>query len=53
MIPGAIALYLIHISHLGRWRSLTLAMLIASPIVIPALLQSPKLLLLLEELFQS
>ncbi len=49
LIPGAIALYLVHISHLHRRRALLLAMLIASPIVLPALMQSPKLLLLLED----
>lgn len=49
LIPGAIALYLIHISHLHRRRALLLAMLIASPIVLPSLMQSSKLLLLLED----
>ena len=40
MVPAAIALYLIHISHLTRERSLVLALLIASPIALPSILQS-------------
>jgi len=40
IIPGAITLYLIHISHLARARSLLLALLIASPIALPSILQS-------------
>ena len=43
VIPGAICLYLVHISHLPRYRSLVLAWLIASPIALPAILQSPQL----------
>lgn len=43
IVPGAIALYLIHISHLTRERSLVLALLIASPIALPSLLQSPQM----------
>ena len=35
LIPGAVALYLIHISHLKTSRSIALAILIASPIAIP------------------
>ena len=49
LIPGAITLYLVNISHLNRRRAMLLAMLIASPIVLPSLMQSPKLLLLLED----
>jgi hypothetical protein len=49
IIPGAIALYLIHISHLSRERSLVLALLIASPIALPSLLQSPQM----QSLFDS
>jgi len=40
MVPAAIALYLIHVSHLTRERSLILALLIASPIALPSILQS-------------
>ena len=43
MVPGAIALYLIHISHLTRERSLVLALLIASPIALPSILQSSQM----------
>jgi len=43
IIPGAIALYLIHISHLTRERSLALALLIASPIALPSILQSAQM----------
>jgi hypothetical protein len=43
IIPCAIALYLIHISHLKRSRSMLLAALIASPIAVPSILQSPHL----------
>jgi len=43
IIPGAIALYLIHISHLTRERSLVLALLIASPIALPSILQSAQM----------
>jgi hypothetical protein len=49
LIPAAITLYLIHISHLRANRSIVLAVLIASPIAIPALLQSPELLSLLDD----
>ena len=43
LIPTAITLYLIHISHLKRSRSILLAFLIASPMAVPAILQSPEL----------
>jgi len=49
VIPVAIALYLIHISHLKRSRSIMLAILIASPIAIPAILQSQQLRALLDD----
>ena len=48
-VPTAIALYLVHISHLKRTRSIALAVLIASPVAVPGLLQSPRLLALLED----
>lgn len=41
VIPAAIALYLVHISHLPLERSIVLAWLIASPIALPSILQSP------------
>ena len=44
LIPAAIALYLINISHLQRERSILLALLIASPIALPSILQSPQML---------
>jgi len=43
LIPAAIALYLVHISHLPRERSILLALLIASPIALPSILQSPQM----------
>ena len=49
LIPFAIALYLIHISHLKHGRSVLLAVLIASPIAVPALLQSAELKSLLDD----
>jgi len=49
IIPCAIALYLIHISHLGKSRSIILAILIASPIAVPSILQSPQLRALLDD----
>ena len=49
LIPCAIALYLIHISHLKTSRSILLAVLIASPIAVPALLQSPEFRALLND----
>lgn len=48
-VPAAIALYLIHISHFRQSRSIMLAILIASPIAVPGLLQSSRLQLLLED----
>jgi hypothetical protein len=48
-VPAAIALYLIHISHLGQRRGILLAILIASPIAVPGLLQSSRLHVLLED----
>lgn len=49
IIPGAIALYLVNISHLKRSRSIWLAMLIASPIAVPSILQSTELRGLLDD----
>ena len=49
IIPCAIALYLIHISHLKKSRSIILAILIASPIAVPAILQSSELKMLLDD----
>lgn len=49
IIPCAIALYLIHISHLQKNRSIILAILIASPIAVPSILQSPELKALLDD----
>ena len=48
-IPCAIALYLIHISHLKQSRSIMLAILIASPIAVPSILQSQHLRALLDD----
>jgi hypothetical protein len=48
-IPCAIALYLIHISHLKQSRSILLAMLIASPIAVPTIFQSPQLRMMLDD----
>ncbi|HKJ53055.1 MAG TPA: FHA domain-containing protein [Gammaproteobacteria bacterium] len=42
-MPAAIALYLIHISHFRQGRGILLAILIASPVAVPGLLQSPRL----------
>ena len=47
-IPVAIALYLMHISHLSRLRSYMLALLIASPIALPTILQSSHMRMMLE-----
>ena len=49
LIPCAVALYLIHISHLKHGKSVILAILIASPIAVPSLLQSHELQLLLDD----
>jgi len=48
MVPAAIALYLIHISHLTRERSLLLALLIASPLALPSILQSSQMQVLFD-----
>jgi len=48
VVPGAITLYLVYISHLPRNRSLMLALLIASPIAMPSILQSTQTQLLLD-----
>jgi len=48
IVPGAITLYLVHISHLPRNRSLMLALLIASPLALPSILQSTQMQLLLD-----
>jgi len=48
-IPCAIALYLIHISHLKHSRAILLAILIASPIAVPSILQSQHLRSLLDD----
>lgn len=49
LVPLAISLYLVHISHLRLNRSIVLALLIASPIAVPALMQSPALQALLDD----
>ncbi len=48
-VPAAIALYLVHVSHLKTGRGIVLAVLIASPIAAPAMLQSPHLRALLSD----
>ncbi len=53
IIPCAIALYLIHISHLKKSRSIVLAILIASPIAVPSILQSSELRMLLDDFSSS
>jgi len=52
-VPCAIALYLIHISHLRQGRGMLLAILIASPIAVPGLLQNPRLHALLDDFSSS
>ncbi len=52
-IPCAIALYLIHISHIAPSRSAVLAVLIASPIAVSSLFQSPQLQALLDDFSNS
>ena len=42
-LPVAIALYLVHIAHLAHARSYLLALLISSPVAVPAILQSSQL----------
>ncbi len=49
LIPAAIALYLIHISHLKQRRSILLALLISSPISFPSILQSAQLQAMLQD----
>jgi hypothetical protein len=49
IIPCAVALYLTHISHLKRNRSILLAILIASPIAVPSILQSPEMRAMLDD----
>ena len=49
IVPCAIALYLVHISHIRQGRSLLLALLIASPLAVPAILQSSELKALLDD----
>jgi hypothetical protein len=49
LIPAAIALYLVYISHLKKNRAIMLAILIASPIALPSILQSPELKTMLED----
>ena len=49
VIPAAIALYLVNISHLKPGRSAILALLISSPIAVPAIMQSPALYALLDD----
>ncbi len=53
IIPAAIALYLIHISHIRRGRSIVLALLIASPMAVPAILQSPEMQALFDSFSSS
>ena len=49
VIPTAVALYLIHISHLKHSRSIILGVLIASPIAVPSILQSPEVRAMLDD----
>jgi hypothetical protein len=49
LIPAAIALYLVYISHLKKNRAIMLAILIASPIALPSILQSTELKMMLED----
>ena len=53
LIPCAIALYLMHVSHLSQRRSFLLAVLIASPIAVPSILQSPHLRNMLDDFSTS
>jgi hypothetical protein len=53
IIPGAVVLYLVHISHLKRNRSILLAILIASPIAVPSILQSPEMRAMLDDFSSS
>lgn len=49
VLPAAVALYLIHISHIRQGRSLLLAALIAAPIAVPSILQSAELKSMLDD----
>lgn len=49
IVPAAVALYLIHISHLKHSRSIILAILIASPIAVPSILQTPEVRAMLDD----
>ncbi len=49
LVPFAITLYLMHISHLRPRRSILLAVLIAGPLAVPSLLRSPELVALLDD----
>ena len=49
LVPAAISLYLVHISHLRTQRSILLALLIASPIAVPSLMRSPALQSLVDD----
>ncbi len=49
LVPSAITLYLVHISHLRLRRSVLLAILIAGPLAVPSLLRSPELVALLDD----
>ncbi len=49
IIPCAITLYLMHISHFKRSRAVLLAILIASPIAVSSILQSQPLRILLND----
>ncbi len=49
VLPGAAALYLVHISHMRPGRSLLLALLIAAPIAVPSILQSAELKSMLDD----
>ncbi|MEM7561494.1 MAG: FHA domain-containing protein [Pseudomonadota bacterium] len=53
ILPGSIALYLIHISHLKQRQSLLLATLIAAPVVVPSLLQHGHLKAMLDDFSNS
>ena len=53
LIPGAITLYLVHISHLRFNRSIVLAIMIASPIAVPSLMQSREMRALLDDFSAS
>ncbi len=53
VIPAAIATYLIHISHIKRGRSIVLALLIASPMAVPSILQSAEMKALFDNFSSS